>query len=306
MSFPAAAGVLLLGVTGIAFAPIFALMAGWWDVGPSASAFWRMGLAVPLLLGPMIWSRSTKKPEPVEEAAASEPTERTWLLRLCDVLIAGVPGVFLGLDMVAWHTSFLYTPVANATLLANLATLVVSFVGWAFLQERLNWRFPLGVAAALVGIAVLLGVTVDERSTPFGNGMACIAAACYAGYLLGVKIVRRWYSAKWVIFCSSLCGSVVLFPIPLLLGDQMIPSTPIGWLPLLGLAAIPHVAGQGLIIVAMRHLPASIASVMLLAQPVMVAVLGMLILDQSIGLMQGLGGLIVIVGLALAIRGRVV
>ena len=69
------------------------------------------------------------------------------------------------------------------------------------------------------------------------------------------------------------------------------------------MALISHVGGQGLIAYALAHLPAAFSSVSLLLQPVAAALLAWLILSEPLGVVQGLGGAIVLAGIAIARRG---
>jgi drug/metabolite transporter (DMT)-like permease len=72
---------------------------------------------------------------------------------------------------------------------------------------------------------------------------------------------------------------------------------------LVGLALISQVGGQGLITYALAHLPAAFSSVGLLLQPAIAALLAWVILSEPLGVWQALGGVIVLVGIAVARRG---
>ncbi|MCI0526396.1 MAG: DMT family transporter, partial [Nitrospira sp.] len=93
---------------------------------------------------------------------------------------------------------------------------------------------------------------------------------------------------------------IALFAMTILAGEALIPFTLSGWLTLLALAWISQVCGQGLIAFALAHLPVSFSSVSLLVQPVAAAILAWLILDEVLTWWQGLGGLVVLAGIALA------
>src|SRR5205814_9496668 len=98
-----ALGALLLGATCIALSPIFVRVS---EAGPTATAFWRVALAVPPL-----W---------LLHALRREAAPRAYLAKWPLLLAAGV--AFAG-DLGFWHTSIKLTSVANSTLLANLASL---------------------------------------------------------------------------------------------------------------------------------------------------------------------------------------
>ena len=69
-----------------------------------------------------------------------------------------------------------------------------------------------------------------------------------------------------------------------------------------GAALISQIGGVLAIIWALRYLPTTVASVMLLAQPVGTALLGWLLLGEALGPLQALGGAAVLAGIVLASR----
>src|SRR5215510_4769156 len=165
-----ALAALLAGATFIALSPIFvreALAAG---VGPTAAAFWRVALAVPVLWlvyglrrGPRVRRYSGK-----------------WVLLVAAAL------AFAG-DLAFWHKSIQLTSVANATLLANLASIFVTLAAWIFLRQRPTPTFLAGLA----GVALLVHASLAFSSTGLlGDALGVVTAMFYAGYLLAVKGLR--------------------------------------------------------------------------------------------------------------------
>src|SRR6202165_3481013 len=127
---------LLRGATCIALSPIFVRVS---EAGPTATAFWRVALAVPPL-----W---------LLYALRREAAPRTYPAKWPRLLAAGV--AFAG-DLGFWHTSIKLTSVANSTLLANLASIFVTLAAWLFLRQAPSRLFLAGLAAALAGVAVLV------------------------------------------------------------------------------------------------------------------------------------------------------
>src|SRR2546421_8423887 len=97
---------LLLGAACIALSPIFVRLS---EAGPTATAFWRVALAVPAL-----WLLYALKPK----ARLGRYTGKWWLLFAAGFAFAG--------DLGFWHSSIKLTSVANSTLLANLAAIFVT------------------------------------------------------------------------------------------------------------------------------------------------------------------------------------
>jgi drug/metabolite transporter (DMT)-like permease len=280
-----ALGALLLGATCIALSPIFVRLS---EAGPTATAFWRVALAVPALW--LLYFLRVPRRSPSYAGK--------WPL----LLAAGF--AFAG-DLAFWHTSIQLTSVANSTLLANLASLFVTLAAWIFLRQRPSAMFLAGLGAALLGVALLVHTSLAFSSTGLaGDALGVVTAMFYAGYILAVKALRdRGAAVIHVMALTSTITAILLLPVALATGERFFPATPGGWVVLLGLALVSHAAGQGLIAYALAHLPAAFSSVGLLLQPVVAALFAWLVLAEALVTLQIAGGLIVLAGIYLARRG---
>lgn len=280
-----ALGALLMGATFIALSPIFVRLS---EAGPTATAFWRVALAVPAL-----WLLYSLKPKTRPRRYSCK-----WVLLLAAAF------AFAG-DLAFWHSSIKFTSVANATLLANLASIFVTLAAWIFLRQRPTRIFLTGLGAALVGVTLLVRTSLEFSATGFlGDALGVVTAIFYAGYILAVKGLRdRGETTLQLMAVTTTVTAIILLPVALATGEQMLPVTVIGWLNLIGLALISHAAGQGLIAYALAHLPAAFSSVSLLFQPVMAALFAWLLLAEPLVPLQVAGGLIVLLGIYLARRG---
>ena len=102
---------------------------------------------------------------------------------------------------------------------------------------------------------------------------------------------------------STTITAIVLLPVALLFPQPFFPASASGWLILLGLALVTQIFGQGLIAYAFAHLPASLSSVSLLIQPVMATVFAWMLFAEPIGLIQVLGGGLVLFGIWVSRKG---
>lgn len=288
-----ALAALLAGAAGIAFSPILAKLAvDEGGVGPIGAAFWRVALAAGLFA---IWLAMRG------ELRAMVPA--TGRARWLGLLV--VPGLFFAGDLALWHWSFEFTPVANATVLANFSAVLVTLVGWAFLGEKPTGLFVVGGAIALFGVVWLtLGTATPSVSqvapTSVGDVLALGAACFYAGYLLSIKQARARHTVGQVMCLSSAAAGLVLWGAALSSEPRLVPRTGEGWALVLALAVVSQCLGQGLIAFALARLTASLSAVTLLIQPVMAALWGWLILAQRLTLGQGLAGAVVLAGIFLA------
>ncbi len=279
--------MLLAGGVAIGSSPIFVRLS---ELGPLATGFWRLALAVlPLIL----LARR-------ERGAAKAAPPLTWQ----DCARLTVPGIFIAIDLSAWHLSLYATSVANATLIANLAPIFVTLAAWLLFSARVGAAFIAGMVVAVAGVIVLKGGPGELLYTrSSGDALALLAAVFYAGYILSVGRLRNRYSPTRIMIWSSTVAALLILPVACAVEGRILPSTLNGWLVLAGLAWVSQTAGQSMIAYALAYLPASFSSLTLLLQPVVAALLAWAILSEPIGAMQALGGAIVIAGILLARRG---
>jgi drug/metabolite transporter (DMT)-like permease len=269
---------LLLGAVFIALSPIFVRLS---EAGPTATAFWRVALALPVL-----WAFAFRK-----------PMKGPKLL----FLAAGV--AFAG-DLAFWHSSVKLTSVANSTLLANLASIFVTLAAWLLWRQKPRPLFLVALGLALGGVALLVHTSLSFSATALlGDALGVVTAMFYAWYILAVKGLRdRGAATLQVMAVTSTLTALILFPVALATGEPMLPASASGWWVLIGLALISHAAGQGLIAYALAHLPAPFSSVGLLLQPVVAAFFAWILLSEPVVALQIAGGLVVLAAIWLARR----
>ncbi len=279
------------GALAIGMAAVFVRMREE-GLGLSATAFWRLALSLPLF---WLWLG-------VERRSRRPSVERKFTCR--DAAALMIPGLFFAGDLAVWHSSIDLTTVANATLFANCAPVLVSLVAWLWMGERLRWVFVAGLICALGGVAGVVSSSFELGArNVHGDMLGLLTAVFYAGYILSVKRVRSRFSTPVVMIWSIPVACAALLAIASASGETLAPVTARGWLVLVGLAVICQVGGQGLIAYALAHLPASFSSVSLLIQPVAAAIFAWLILDEALGPLQAGAGVLVLVGIYLARRG---
>lgn len=245
---------LLVGNAALAMGPWFVRLA---DSGPVAAGFWRVALALPFLALIARWQGQRLGGIP----------RRTVLLVL-------LGGVFFGLDIASWHTGIGMTRLANATLLGNAGSIVLMIWGFIMLARLPRGREWGALLAAVAGIAILLGRSLDISPVSFAGDLFCLLAGLlYAGYLVILQDARRQLGGWALLTWSCLGSAAVLLPIALIAGEPVWPSD---WRPVVGLALSSQLIGQGLLVYAMRHFPPLVIGIALLTQPAIAALAGFL------------------------------
>lgn len=280
---------LVGGALAIGFAPIFVRLS---EVGPVSTAVWRVVIAVPIL-----WAVAFLTP--ADRAAA--PPDATSAGRLAGWGTMLAAGLFFAGDLAVWHWSIRFTSVANSTLLANLAPICVVLYARFVHGQRPSRRFLGAMAVAMAGMAFLIGrdFQLDSRAL-FGDALGVVTAGFYAGYLLSIKALRGRFPTALVMARTALVTAIALLPAAVLSGETFWPPTVRGWAVVAGLAVVSHVGGQTLITYALAKLPAAVASVTLLIQPVAAALAAAFLLHEPVALAQALGMVLVLAGVFVA------
>ena len=130
---------LFTGGVAIGCVPIFVRLS---QVGPSATAFWRVLLALPVFLAWMFLERG--------KAGSRRPA------RGIEFALMAAAGLFFAADLTVWHWSIKLTSIANSTLLANFAPIFVALGGWLLYRQRVSLRFVTGMLTALAGTVFLV------------------------------------------------------------------------------------------------------------------------------------------------------
>ena len=272
---------LLCGGICIGFAAIFVRLA---DTGPVASAFWRLAIASPFLLG-MAAVQAQRK-----GLALPRPSRASLHL-----------GLLFAADLGVWHWSIHFTTVANATLLGNVAVVFVSLFAWIFWRQRQGKLFIAGLVMALVGVYLLTGRHFSTWGThAIGDALGLLTALFYAAYMIVLKKTRAHHDTLPLMAFSSLFSALALLPVALLSPQPFWPGSLEAWLPLVGMALVTQVMGQALITYAFAHLSATLSALSLLIQPVVAGLAAWLIFGEVLSRCNLLGALLVLVGLVFA------
>lgn len=251
------------------------------DVGPIASGFWRLALAVPFLAAMALWS------------GGGRSFRAGWALAGAVAL----GGLFFAADLAAWHEGIVRTKLANATLFGNMSSFL--FAAYGFLVAR---RLPPPVQAgaivlAALGAGLLLGGSYELSARNFaGDLLALLAALFYGLYLMVVDQARRTMAPMPVLAIATATGAVPLLVAALALGQPVLPGA---WTPVLLLALGSQVIGQGLIVYAVGHLSPVVVGIGLLTQPLAASALGWIVYREGFTWSDAAGALLIAAAMVL-------
>jgi drug/metabolite transporter (DMT)-like permease len=274
------ATALMIGATGIGLAPILVRLS---EVGPVATAFYRLALAQPI-----VWLLLRRE----RPANAHEHVERR------DLWLAAIAGLFFTADLSIWHWSLRLTTVANSTFVTNLTPFFVTIAAWLLFRERVTRQLLAGMLIAFCGGFLMIAESFHlDRHFLVGDLLALLAAVFYSGYLLVVKRLRAGRSTWYVMAWTGIFAAPTMFLVSAATQETLLPKTLSGWGIVLALALVSQLGGQGMIAYGLAHLSASVSAVMLMWQPVVAALLAWWILHEPLTQLRAAGGVVIILGI---------
>jgi drug/metabolite transporter (DMT)-like permease len=276
----AACLALVAGAIAMGVSPVFVRLA---DVGPFASAFWRVALALPLL---WLWVRLEERGGE-KGASFTLPTLAAAAAFTCDLFL--------------WHLAITKTTVANATFFATTAPIWVVVFGWLLWRQKVAVSVLLGLGLCLAGGAALVAQSLHVEPGRAAGDLLGIGTGVFFGlYFLAVKAARGRSGAARVTFEVTVITAILLFFVAWSLEPRLLPRSLDGWGALLALGWISHSGGQGLLSLALGRLPPVFSSLVIFLEAIAAGFFAWLILHEPVTLVQGAGGLLIVLGIWVA------
>jgi drug/metabolite transporter (DMT)-like permease len=275
---------VFVGVLAVGAAAIFIRLA---DAPALGIAFWRCALGVVALVPLAAFNRE------------GVPGGR-------ELLIGAASGVALGAHFGTWILSLEYTSVAASVVLVSTTPVFVAAAAYPLFGERTSAISFAGILLAIAGTAfIAAGEHSPGGAASFGNALALVGAVTMGVYVLIGRSLRTGglgalsYS---IVGYSAAALALLLVAIPS--GVQLWGYSATTWFWLFVITLGPQLLGHTVLNWALEFVRASLVSGAILAEPVIAALLAWVVLSERPGLATVLGGLVVLAGLYLLVRGE--
>jgi len=266
---------LVLGNALLALGAMFVRDA---DVGPIASAFWRMALALPILA--------------LLAARSGMPRITRNLL-----IVLVVSGVLFAADLASWHLGILRTKLANATLFGNSTSLLFPIYGFIVARAWPSQRQGLALLLAAAGAVLLMGRSYQlSPENLVGDALCLLAGVFYTVFVVMIARARSTLSAWPLVALTTLASAAPLLLFALVMGERVVPGN---WTPLIALALCSQVLGQGLTVYVLGRFSPLVIGLGLLIQPVVAAGIGWGVFGEKLGVADVIGAALVALALVL-------
>ncbi|UUV19826.1 DMT family transporter [Fusobacteria bacterium ZRK30] len=275
---------LLLIIIAICFLATGGIFVKLSTVPPVMTGFYRVLFSLPILF-------------PVVKKNLSKIDKKDFIL----ILLAGV---FLACDLILWNISFHLTTVANSNLLANLVPFTIVPISYFIFKEKIPKLFFLGLGIVLMGVILLMYGKINPNTENYkGDLLAFLTSIFYALFLLTVYKVRKRVKSLDIMFISGLSSCLVLLIAGLTMEKIKIPLTFTDFYPLIGLAFVSQIGGQGLLSYCLGKVSVTLSSVLILSQPVIGAIYSFIIFNERLSSLEILGVFITLIGIFISKKG---
>jgi drug/metabolite transporter (DMT)-like permease len=221
--------------------------------------------------------------------------------------------VAIALAQLCYFSAVQYLSVGVALLLEYLAPVMLIGWHWARTHRRPTWSVLVGAGLSIVGLAFVLDLREGLTLSPIGVAWALGAALCLCAYFLLSEdngsdapihplllTTAGTGIGAGVLLAAAAAG---ILPLTASGGVTTLADQSVGWwLPVMVLILISAVLAYPAGIVGVRRLGSSLASFVSLTEVIFAVIFAFVLLGQRPGLMQLLGGALILAGIALVQR----
>jgi drug/metabolite transporter (DMT)-like permease len=234
------------------------------------------------------------------------------------VFLAAFGILGLALVQLFYFVGISHLDIGIALLIQYLAPVFVALWARFAVHEPVRRRLWIAIALCLAGLSLVVDVWGGFALEGVGVAACLAAALAYAAYVLmaerSLRQGRDAYSLlAWGFAFAALFWAVAQpwwsFPWELVRGDVSLlgrladVSAPV-WLLLVYIIVLGTVVPFCLLVSALHHLPATRITIVAMVEPVLAGVVAYAWLDEELGWLQIVGGLVVLAGVLLAQSAR--
>jgi drug/metabolite transporter (DMT)-like permease len=217
-------------------------------------------------------------------------------------------GICLAFHFVTWISSLSFTSIAAATTLVTINPIWVSLLCWLWWGEKPHRWVIAGIIIALLG-GVLIAFGDSNASQNYsnpllGDALALLGSLLASLYLLfGREAQKQGLGIGQYILIAYTTAALCLLPLPLFSAQGYWDYPPLVYLYIVLMAIFPQMIGHTSINWSINWISPTIVTLAILFEPLGSSFLGWLIFQEIPPLTVLGGGLILLLGVAIAAIG---
>lgn len=277
--------MIVVGVLGISASSIFVKYS---DAPSSVTACFRLLWTV-ILMTPIVLFKKA-------------PRKEVFSMKRNDVLVCVVSGIFLAIHFALWFESLKYTSVASSTAIVCTEVIWVSLGFCMFMKGKLSWKAVSVIIVALVGSVIIAFSDSTSGGQLYGDILSLVAAIAVAVYTLLGRKARRTMSTTAYTYVVYISCAVTLLIVTLVQGFDLfgfgLSAIVVGLL----LSVCSTILGHSIFSWCLKYFSPSFVSASKLCEPVVAAILAVFLFGEIPGVLQIVGGVLIIGGVYLYSR----
>ena len=206
--------------------------------------------------------------------------------------LAGL-GVLYAIDALAFMAALQWVPASSAVLVFYVYPVAVVFLAAAFLGERLTARKLAATGAALVGCALTLGGGISG-GRPLGFALVFVAMLALSTYIVLSRPIMRSLPAHGSAAVTLSSTAIVLLAVAVVFGELSLGGGSRGAMLVVVLAVASTALPISLFLVGIRHVGAGRTAIISTIEPVVTVVSAAVVLGERVGVLQGIGGALIL------------
>jgi drug/metabolite transporter (DMT)-like permease len=218
-------------------------------------------------------------------------------------------GICLALHFATWITSLSFTSIAASTTLVTTNPIWVAILSWWWWQEKLSRQTIIGIGIALGG-GILIAVGDVNNNQVYSNPLLGDFLALWGSWLaslyllLGFQAQKRGLSISHYIAIAYSVAALVLFPLPLIFQTSYGGYSNKVYLYILLMAIFSQLIGHTSFNWTLRYLSPTVVTLALLFEPIGSSCLGFFLFNELPQQLVLVGGVILLIGVAIAVLGK--
>lgn len=232
---------------------------------------------------------------------------------LATLWTAAIAGFCLAIHFASWVSSLAFTSITASTTLVTTTPIWVALYSRFFLKEKLSNTTLIGIGVSFAGgiaIALAGSEAIAYGENPLlGNSLALFGAIMVSAYLLlSTKAQKAGLSISNFVLVAYSTAALFLLPVLIILPvssqinyQQYEPRV---YLYIVLMAVVCQLVGHTSFNWALQSISPTFVALVVLLEPVIASTIGVIIFAEIPSMQTVYGGLVLILGLTLAVIGK--
>ena len=204
-------------------------------------------------------------------------------------------------NQLLYITGLNYTTATSAAILMPSIPVFAAMLAGLLGIERMAWKRWMGVILAVAGALIMLGMAGLglSRTALLGNALVLLNCASFALYLVLQRPLLERLHPMTVLGWAFLFGGLAVLAagLPSLLSTHFASIPAAAWWGIAYIVLIPTIVNYSINIWAVRRSSPTLVAAYTTLQPVSASVLAVLFLQETVGLREVLGFILIVAGL---------